>query len=173
MFADRVRVKFFAERDPFDRIKQITCTNFAILQEVYNDDQTVYQQAGRIPLFPGRFEVDINGKSITIENTDVSIVEGGGGGLSAVLDPSRWTVNYKNILGDLDDPILAWLNKNSVFSSNILHAIHEITVDFNGPEDHWYVAISLFKGRLIGIDSVTEVVLGVSDNVGHLDLFDL
>lgn len=154
------------------------------------DTGRLIQQAGQVGLLPGSVEVGINGKDIRIENVGLAETRGGvavgnygdgwdnpvtarateyGGQIEP--DPSKYVVTYNNIRQDLDDPVLAWRSRNRYHTENLFGVLDEVNIDFNGPEDHWYVALSLFKGRHFVADQVTKVVLGVSHNIGHIDLF--
>lgn len=176
LFADRLRIRLKVERDGLDRIVGVNCQHFAMLQEVADEDtDQLLQEAGQISLFPGSVEVGVNGKTIRIENLGLVETQRKAGSYAGQIqpDPNKYVVTYSNISQDLDDPVLAWRSKNRYHAENLFEVLDEVAIDFNGPEDHWYVAISLFKGRHFAADQVTKVVLGVSKNIGHIDPFAL
>lgn len=159
------------------RVNNVSCTHFLMSPE------GEYQ-----PIFPGSVEVSVNGKGFVITNDNLAIHQAPGDieiyreeefdlfgdievtetivehtGESVVdLNPDTFTVSYDNVMSSLDDPIIQWCNRNNFYGSNLMEVLSEAIIDFNYPEDHWVVSLSLYKDNRFKADEIETVLLGAS-----------
>jgi hypothetical protein len=176
----RVRLQVHRQNDITGkaRIAAVDCQHFALLPD-----------GTEVGILPGAVEVSVNGKGFTIGNNSLLAQEVGGGvevytdqetdyfgdvisetqtvvetpGEEVVgLDPNGYFITWQNSTGDLLDPIAHWRNELGYWDENLIGIIDGAVIDFNYPEDHWYIAISLYKDNRFRADEVLPIILGAS-----------